>query len=107
MIGSIKGNVIEIVKIANKICEERGLNIKNMLDTNDPGIYTIFNEAVTKFEKENEEELEECHRCKKHESNIKDIEVLYKMKKTDWEGEGSLFADGVVTGLEMALIMLR
>ncbi|MDU1456380.1 MAG: hypothetical protein E6912_16455 [Paeniclostridium sordellii] len=107
MIGSIKGNVIEIVKIANKICEERGLNIKNMLDTNDPGIYTIFNEAVTKFEKENEEELEECHRCKKHETNIKDIEVLCNRKKADWEGKGNLIKDGVVTGLEMALTMLR
>lgn len=104
---SIKGNVIEIVKIANKICEERGLNIKNMLDTNDPGIYTIFKEAVTKFEKENEEELEECHRCKNHIENIEALELLINKKKSKDKIRRTLTEDATIVGLEMALTLIK
>ncbi|MCJ8343311.1 MAG: hypothetical protein MJH09_10795 [Cetobacterium sp.] len=107
MIGSIKGNVIEIVKIANKICEERGLNIKDMLDTNDPNINTIFNEAVAKFEKENEEELEECHRCKNYIENIEALEILIDKKKSKNKIEKSLIEESTIVGLEMALTIME
>lgn len=108
MIGSIKGNVIEIVKIANEICEERGLNIKDMLDTNDPNINTIFNEAVVKFEKENEEdEFGECTRCKAYEKKINDIEMFTEKKSKDWENSSDLIKDGVLIGLDTAITMLK
>ncbi|CEK34549.1 hypothetical protein UMC2_37601 [[Clostridium] sordellii] len=110
MIGSIKGNVIEIVKIANEICEERGLNIKDMLDTNDPNINTIFNEAVEKFEKENEEEQEqeECHRCKKHRENIKSLEREIERRKAEQENIPYItLSQATIVGLEIALTIME
>lgn len=108
MIGSIKGNVIEIVKIANEICEERGLNIKDMLDTNDPNINTIFNEAVEKFEKENEQEQEECHRCKKHRENIKALEREIERRKAEQENMPYItLSQATIVGLEMALTIME
>ncbi|TAN66632.1 hypothetical protein WS9_009980 [Paraclostridium sordellii 8483] len=108
MIGSIKGNVIEIVKIANEICEERGLNIKDMLDTNDPNINTIFNEAVAKFEKENEEdEFGECKRCKSYEEKINDIEIYTEDKSKEWKNSTDLIKEGILMGLETAITKLK
>nr|DAF09374.1 MAG TPA: hypothetical protein [Caudoviricetes sp.] len=108
----MKGNVIEIVKIANEICEERELNIKDMLDTNDPNINTIFNEAVEKFEKENEEEEEqeqgECHRCKKHRENIKALEREIERRKAEQENIPYItLSQATIVGLEMALTIME
>lgn len=105
---SITESVIELIEMVNKICQEQGLDIKEIIDKKDE-FYEVFKEAGRRFDDINKQINDSCSckKCKKHETNIKDIEVLCNRKKADWEGKGNLIKDGVVTGLEMALTMLR
>lgn len=106
---SIKRDAMKIVKIANEICKERNLDIKQLIEENSEEFNNIWEEAVAKVEKRKVKtrEVKSCNRCKKTESNIDDIEVLLKQKKTTWEGKRDLMQQGVIIGLEMALTMLK
>lgn len=105
---SITESVIELIEMVNRICQEQGLDIKEIIDKKDE-FYEVFKEAGRRFDGINKhiDDSCSCKKCKKHETNIKDIEVLCNRKKADWEGKGNLIKDGVVIGLEMALTMLR
>lgn len=105
---SITESVIEFIEMVNKICQEQGLDIKEIIDKKDE-FYEVFKEAGRRFDDINKQidDSCSCKKCKKHETNIKDVEVLCNRKKADWEGKGNLIKDGVVIGLEMALTMLR
>ncbi|MFR8871867.1 MAG: hypothetical protein ACLVIH_17945 [Paraclostridium sordellii] len=105
---SIKESAIKLIEIVNEICEEQKLDIKEIIDKKDE-FYEVFKEAGRRFDDINKQidDSCSCKKCKKHETNIKDVEVLCNRKKADWEGKGNLIKDGVVIGLEMALTMLR
>ncbi|CEQ02042.1 Uncharacterised protein [[Clostridium] sordellii] len=105
---SITESVIEFIEMVNRICQEQGLDIKEIIDKKDE-FYEVFKEAGRRFDDINKQidDSCSCKKCKKHETNIKDVEVLCNRKKADWEGKGNLIKDGVVIGLEMALTMLR
>lgn len=106
---SIKRDAMKIVKAANEICKERNLDIKQLIEEDSEEFNSIWEEAVSKVEKRKIKtvEVKSCNRCKKTESNIEDIEVLLKQKKTTWEGKRDLMQQGVIIGLEMALTMLK
>ena len=101
---SITESVIEFIEMVNRICQEQGLDIKEIIDKKDE-FYEVFKEAGRRFDDINKQidDSCSCKKCKKHETNIKDVEVLCNRKKADWEGKGNL----IVIGLEMALTMLR
>ncbi|CEQ00311.1 hypothetical protein [Paraclostridium sordellii] len=105
---SITESVIEFIEMVNRICQEQGLDIKEIIDKKDE-FYEVFKEAGRRFDDINKQidDSCSCKKCKKHETNIKDVEVLCNRKKADWEGKGNLIKDGVVIGLEMALTMLK
>ena len=88
---SITESVIELIEMVNKICQEQGLDIKEIIDKKDE-FYEVFKEAGRRFDDINKQidDSCSCKKCKKHETNIKDVEVLCNRKKTDWEGKGNL-----------------
>ena len=105
---SITESVIELIEMVNKICQEQGLDIKEIIDKKDE-FYEVFKEAGRRFDDINKQINDSCSckKCKKHETNIKDIEVLCNRKKADWEGKGNLIQDSVIIGLDMAIAMLK
>lgn len=106
---SITESAIELIEIVNKICQEQDLDIQEIIDKKDYEFDEIWKEAGRRFDyiNKNVENDCSCKKCKKHEANIKDIEVLYNRKKADWEGKGNLIKDGVVMGLDLALTMMK
>ena len=95
---SIKESAIKLIEIVNEICEEQNLDIQEIIDKKDYEFDGIWEEAGRRFDGINKQ---------KHETNIKDIEVLCNRKKADWEGKGNLIQDSVIIGLDMALTMLK
>lgn len=106
---SITESAIELIGIVNEICQEKDLDIKEIIENKDYEFYEIWKEAGRIFDdiKKPIDDDCSCKKCKKHEANIKDIELLFNRKKKDWDGKGNLIKDGVVIGLDMALTMLR
>lgn len=106
---SITESAIKLIEIVNEICEEQNLDIQEIIDKKDYEFDGVWEEAGRRFDDINKhiDDSCSCRKCKKHESNIKDIELLFNRKKKDWDGKGDLMRDGVVIGLDMALTMLR
>lgn len=106
---SIKESAIKLIEIVNEICEEQNLDIQEIIDKKDYEFDGIWEEAGRRFDGINKKINDSCSckKCKKHETNIKDIEVLCNRKKADWEGKGNLIQDSVIIGLDMALTMLK
>ncbi|WP_270505564.1 hypothetical protein [Paraclostridium sordellii] len=106
---SITENAIELIGIVNEICEEKNLDIKEIIEKKDYEFYEIWKEAGRRFDdiKQYIENDCSCKRCKKHEANIKEIELLYNLKKKHWDGKTTLIQNGIIIGMDMALTMLR
>lgn len=105
---SITESAIDLIVIVNEICEEKGLDIKEIID-NKAEFDEIWKEAGRRFD-ENKNQIYDlyfCEKCKKHEANIKEIELLYNLKKKHWDGKTTLIQNGIIIGMDMALTMLR
>ena len=105
---SITESVIELIEMVNKICQEQGLDIKEIIDKKDE-FYEVFKEAGRRFDDINKQidDSCSCKKCKKYETNIKEIELLYNLKKKNLNGKRTLIQDGVIIGMDMALTMLK
>ncbi|GAA0865951.1 hypothetical protein [Paraclostridium tenue] len=104
---SITESAIELIGIVNEICQEKDLDIKEIIENKDYEFYEIWKEAGRRFDDIKQPIDDDCKKCKRYETNIKDLELLLDRKKKDWDGKGNLVQDAVIIGLDMALTMLR
>lgn len=106
---SITESAIELIRIVNEICQEKDLDIKEIIENKDYEFYEIWKEAGRRFDdiKQPIDDDCSCKKCKKNEANIKDLELLLDRKKKDWDGKGNLVQDAVIIGLDMALTMMK
>ena len=106
---SIKESAIKLIEIVNEICEEQNLDIQEIIDKKDYEFDGIWEEAGRRFDDINKHINDDCscEKCKKYETNIKEIELLYNLKKKNLNGKRTLIQDGVIIGLEMALTLIK
>ncbi|MDU6115936.1 MAG: hypothetical protein E6649_16100 [Paeniclostridium sordellii] len=106
---SIKESAIKLIEIVNEICEEQNLDIQEIIDKKDYEFDGIWEEAGRRFDDINKQINDSCscEKCKKYETNIKEIELLYNLKKKNLNGKRTLIQDGVIIGMDMALTMLQ
>lgn len=103
---NIKDEAKVLAGIVRDLCKERNLQIEHGISKGNEQFNEIWIEAVEIFKIKMGYE-KECKEFKKVKSNIEDLELLAKRKKSDWEGKGNLMQDGVVIGLDMALTMMK
>lgn len=103
---NIKDEAKVLAGIVRDLCKERNLQIEHGTSKGNEQFNEIWIEAVEIFKAKMGYE-KECKECKKVKSNIEDLELLAKRKKSDWEGKGNLMQDGVVIGLDMALTIMK
>jgi adenylate kinase family enzyme len=106
---SIKSKSIKLVKIANRICEENGLDIKHIITKDNHREFDeVWNKALKEFEKEEKEEVHFYKNDKWNQINkISRIENYLEQKKYELNFENSESTRGMITGLEIALTILR
>ncbi|CEP39611.1 Uncharacterised protein [[Clostridium] sordellii] len=103
----IRENSMELIRIFYEICEEKKLDIKEIVDKKDFEFYEVWKEAGIKFDELNKSVNSCCEKCKRHEENIKDLKFFLDKKKKDWDGKGNLIQEAVIIGLDTALEILE
>lgn len=103
---NIKEEARILAGIVKKLCEERNIDIQNIINKGNKEFNEIWIEAIEMFKQRMGYE-KECRECKKTKSNIREMELVAESRRAELEGEVDLIKDGVVIGLDMALAMIK